>query len=175
MHPSSQANALETAFVANRSRLLRFLVARGAGDDAEDILQELWLRLSQAADHAAAARLAYMMRTADRLLIDRFRSARQSQLRERRWVEALPGVAEGVSPAPDAGRVIESREHARLVEEALNEVGERPAAIFRRHRIDGTAQRQIAAEFSISLSTVESDLRRAYRAVDEVRKFIDEA
>jgi RNA polymerase sigma-70 factor (ECF subfamily) len=67
------------------------------------------------------------------------------------------------------------REQARLVTETLAALGERPAAIFRRHRIDGLPQRQVAAEFGVSLSTVESDLRRAYAALAAMKERIDEA
>jgi RNA polymerase sigma-70 factor (ECF subfamily) len=47
-------------------------------------------------------------------------------------------------------------------------------AIFRRHRIDGLPQRQLAEEFGVSLSTVESDLRRAYAALAQLKERLDE-
>lgn len=166
---------LEQAYLAHRPRLLRFLVARGAGDAAEDLLQELWLRLAGAADSEAAAGLGYMMRAADRLMIDRYRSRRQEVLREQAWSETQPGIAEDIAPAPDAERSIAARQQFEQVERALAALGARPAAIFRRHRIDGVAQRDIAAEFGISISTVESDLRRAYGALADLRRTIDEA
>ena len=165
---------LEQAYLAHRPRLLRFLAARGAGDAAEDLLQELWLRLARAADSEAAANLAYMMRAADRLMIDRYRARRQEALREQAWSEAQPGLAEDIDPSPDAERSIAARQHVTRVEQALAALGERPARIFRRHRIDGLAQRDIAAELGISISTVESDLRRAYRAVADLRRTLDE-
>ena len=171
----SSNSPLEQAYLANRPRLLRFLAARGAGDSAEDLLQELWLRLAGAADSEAAAGLGYMMRVADRLMIDRYRSRRQETLREQAWSEAQPGLVDDVTPEPDAERSIAARQHFAEVERALAALGDRPAAIFRRHRIDGVAQRDIAAEFGVSLSTVESDLRRAYRALADLRRMIDEA
>lgn len=166
---------LEQAYLAHRPRLLRFIAARGAGDAAEDILQELWLRLALAADSEAAANFSYMMRAADRLMIDRYRSRRQETLREQAWSEAQPGLVEGVASTPDAERVITGRQQFARVEQALLSLGDRPAAIFRRHRIDGAAQRDIAAEFGVSLSTVESDLRLAYRALADLRSALDEA
>ncbi|QWC57314.1 sigma-70 family RNA polymerase sigma factor [Erythrobacter sp. 3-20A1M] len=170
----SRSSALETEFAANRAKLLRFLVARGAGDAAEDLVQELWLKLSRTGDPAAAASLGYMMRAADRLMIDRFRSARQAVLRDTSWAASQPGFAERTSAEPCADRVIESRQHARLVAAALNAISPRAAAVFRRHRIDNVSQREIADEFAISLSTVESDMRIAGRAILEVRRQIDE-
>ncbi|MFO6445897.1 RNA polymerase sigma factor [Erythrobacter sp. NE805] len=166
---------LETAFLAHRERLLRFLRARGAGEQAEDLLQELWLRLSAAPDPAAAAGQGYMMRAADRLMIDRYRSDRQARSREKAWAEAQPGLADNIAPAPGPDRSIAARQQVALVAEALAEVGERPAALFRRHRIDGISQRALAEEFGVSLSTVESDLRRAYARIAAIRRDIDEA
>lgn len=168
--------ALEQAYLANRPRLLRFLAARGAGEAAEDLVQELWLRLAAAPDPVAAAGLGYMMRAADRLMIDRYRAQRQASLRERAWAETQPGHAGDIAPAAaaEAERRIAARQEVAALAAALEAVGERAAAIFRRHRIDGLSQRAIAAEFGVSLSTVESDLRRAYGRILEVRRALDE-
>jgi RNA polymerase sigma-70 factor (ECF subfamily) len=161
---------LEQAYLAHRERLLRFLRARGAGEAAEDLLQELWLRLAAAPDPDAASGLGYMMRTADRLMIDRYRSERQASLRDKAWAEAQPGMADGVAPAPGPERALVARQEMARLEQALAELGPRPAAILRRHRIDGFTQRDIAAEFGISLSTVENDLRRAYAMILAIRE-----
>jgi RNA polymerase sigma factor (sigma-70 family) len=161
---------LEEAYLAQRERLLRFLHARGGGEASEDLLQELWLRLAAAPDPAAAAGIGYMMRAADRLMIDRYRSERQARSRDKAWAEAQPGMAEGIAPAPGPERALAARKEVARVERALAELGPRAAAILRRHRIDGFTQREIAGEFGVSLSTVESDLRRAYAAILAVRE-----
>lgn len=161
---------LEEAYLAQRERLLRFLRARGAGDAAEDLLHDLWLRLAAAPDPQAAAGLSYMMRAADRLMIDRYRSERQGALRDKAWAEAQPGMADAVAPAPGPERELAARQELARVQQAIAELGERPAAILRRHRIDGATQREIASEFGVSLSTVESDLRRAYAKILDIRK-----
>jgi RNA polymerase sigma-70 factor (ECF subfamily) len=166
---------LEAVFLANRERLLRFLAARGAGDAAEDLLQELWLRVAASRPGPIASPLSYLFRAADMLMIDRYRSATQSRKREREWSEATGGALPGVSEMPSVERHIIGRENARLVAETLETLGPRAAAIFRRHRIDGIPQRQVAEEFGVSLSTVESDLRGAYRALAELKERLDEA
>ena len=164
---------LEHSFAANRSRLLRFLVARGAGDEAEDLLQDLWLRLTKAEPNLAMHSIGYMMRAADRLMIDKFRSQRQASLRERAWSEAQPGMSDH-TPGPTAERHVAANQELKLVERTVADLGERPAAIFRRHRIEGISQRVIAEELGISISTVESDLRRVYGALVELRSTLDE-
>lgn len=171
---SSPNTGIEAAYLANRQRLLRFLVARGAGNAAEELLQEIWLRIAARNSGPVASPLPYLFRVADSLVIDRFRSVRQAVRRDRDWSEANDGTVPGVSDAPSAERQLVAREHARLAMTTLEGLGERPAALFRRHRVDGVAQRQLAEEFQVSLSTVESDLRRAYAALAALKERIDE-
>jgi RNA polymerase sigma-70 factor (ECF subfamily) len=171
---NSPTTGIEAAYLAHRERLLRFLIARGAGDAAEELLQEIWLKIAARNTGPVASPLSYLFRIADTLMIDRFRSARQGERRERDWSDATGGTVPGVSDAPSAERVLVAREHARLAMEALDRLGQRPAALFRRHRVDGIAQRALADEFGVSLSTVESDLRRAYAALAALKERIDE-
>lgn len=175
MAEEGSSAGLEQVFLTHRDRLLRFLVARGAGDAAEDLLHEVWLKITARRTGPIASPVSYLFRTADTLMIDRFRSERQAALRERAWSEVNDGATPGVSDAPSAERHVIGREQARIVSETLDTLGPRPAAIFRRHRVDGLSQRQVAEEFGVSLSTVESDLRRAYAALVALKERIDEA
>lgn len=175
MSESPQVDGLAGAFMAHRERLLRFLHARGAGEAAEDVLQEVWIRISTAATGPVAAPLPYLFRVADLLMIDRYRSERQATLRDRRWSEAVTGTDPEASDAPSAEQELIARQHLREVWRTLDSLGDRTATVFRRHRIDGLAQRAVADEIGVSLSTVESDLRRAYRALAELKERLDEA
>ena len=96
-----EADGLEAVLLANRPRLLRFLQAHGAGDAAEDLLQELWLKLSRAHTGPVAQPLSYLYRAANNLMLDRHRSQRQAERREQDWVETSDAPAPGVAePAP---------------------------------------------------------------------------
>lgn len=158
---------LEAAFLEHRDKLLRFLRARGAGEAAEDLVQEIWLKISASRPGPVASPLSYLFRTADLLMIDRFRSTRQSDVRDRDWTEINAGDPPGVSAEPSAERRIAAAQEAARVLALLDGLGPRIAMIFRRHRIDGEPQKTIAADLGISLSTVEADLRVAYRALAE--------
>lgn len=161
---------LEAAFLAHRDQLLRFLRARGAGDAAEDLVQDVWLRIAARPPGPVDAPLSYLFRVADTLMIDRFRSARQAGNRDRSWTDLNAGDPPGVSTEPSAERRVGAAQEAARVLALLDGLGPRASAIFRRHRVDGAAQKAIAAEFGVSLSTVESDLRTAYRALAEYRE-----
>ena len=168
-------SGLEAVFLANREKLLRFLAAQGARESAEDVLQELWFRASLARAGPIASPLAYLYRAASNLMLDHHRSARQEAQRDTAWSDVAGGTIQGRSDDPASDRVLIGREHAALANKALHNLGPRSAAIFRRHRVEGVAQRQIAVEMGISLSTVENDLRLAYRAMIDLRSQLDEA
>lgn len=168
-------SGLEAIFLASRPQLLRFLASHGVGAQAEDLLQELWLRVVADVRQPVAQPLAYLYRAANNLVIDKARSERQAALRERAWSEVVGAAGGEQSDAPAADRVLASREALRGAEAALEALGPRPAAIFRRHRLDGVAQRDVASEMGVSLSTVESDLRKAYAAMIAYRRSLDEA
>ena len=168
--PSSPPTGLEAAFIAHREALLRFLRARGAGDAAEDLLQDVWLRIAGAATGPVANPLAYLHSVANRLMIDRYRARRQADQRDRDWSEASSGAVPEMSEEPSAERVVIGRDRLERVARRLGELGPRVDGIFRRHRLDGIPQKEVAAEFGVSLSTVESDLRAAYRAIAAIRE-----
>jgi RNA polymerase sigma-70 factor (ECF subfamily) len=167
------STGLEAVFLSNRERLLGFLRSHGAGEAAEDLLQELWLKIAAAPAGPIAQPLSYLYRAANNLMLDRYRAQTQAARRDQDWTEAAATVP-GRSDEPSTERRLIAREQLRLAQAELDALGARPAAIFRRHRIDGVGQREIAAEFGVSLSTVEADLRRAYKAMTELRSSFDE-
>ena len=158
-------SGLSAVLIEHRAALLRFLRARGAGDDADDILQELWLKIEriEAAGPIADPR-AYLFRMADNLMHDRVRANVRRNNREQAWSDAGYDAA-GQDETPSAERALAARQRLREVERALATLGERTQSIFRRFRIDGITQSRIAQEEGISLSAVEKHLQRAYRTV----------
>lgn len=160
-------HGIEGVLLANRDRIVRFLQLRGAGDAAEDLFQDLWMRLTERASGPVADPLPYVMRAANNLMLDRYRSVRQRELRDAAWSEAA------AVQKPSVETVLISREQLEQVEQAIMATGERSARIFRRFRVDGVAQREIAGEMGVSLSTVEADLRKVYAALVAVRRQFD--
>ena len=173
---TTKATGLEAIFLANRPALSRFLRARLRGDgDGEDILQELWLKLSDIDASLIAEPLAYLYRTAENLVLDRRRSARRRTAREQEWTKGqIDGsIAAPRDAQPSAERMLVARDQLRRVDAVLDALPERTAFAFRAVRIDGVPQKQIAAEMGISLSAVEKHLQRGYRAVLELKQKLD--
>ncbi|QNE05665.1 RNA polymerase sigma factor [Croceicoccus marinus] len=165
-----QPAGIEGVYLANRPALLRFLRARGAGDAAEDLLQEIWLRITASRPGPVPAPLAYLYRVANNVMIDRHRSLSQAARRDADWSETH---AEQAQPSPEND--IAARQEAAQLLHLVDGLGPRVAAALRRHRIDGLSQREVAAELGVSISTIESDLRTAYRVLLAWKERRDEA
>ena len=169
MYGKQSASGLQAVLLNERARFLRFLSSRGAQDEAEDLLHELWQRLSGAPGYPVADPVSYIFRAAENLMRDLRRSRVSRERRQFDWNE----LASGPEEQPGGERILIARERLRLVEEALERLGPRIARVFRSYRIDGVSQKLIAEELGISLSSVEKDLQKAYRAVAEVKARFD--
>jgi RNA polymerase sigma factor (sigma-70 family) len=170
-NPESASGGLRTVLLENRSALLRFLIARRVpADEAEDILQDLFVKLEDLKPGPVSQPRAYLYRMAENLLRDRRRSAGWRTSREEAWVAAQLGTTPEGDPRPSAERTLIAREELGLIFSALNRLPDRTLQIFRRYRLDGMRQREIADLMGISVSSVEKHLRRAYQVVVEARE-----
>jgi RNA polymerase sigma factor (sigma-70 family) len=160
--PLTQAAGLEAVFRALRPELERRARAMGAVDDAEDVLQDVWIRLQTSRGPIANPR-AYLFRMVYTGVLDRRRGRLRTSAREAAWVR--DGGDVDPSTDAEAERVLIARETLAAVESRLEALGDPAALIFRRHRIDGHTQRRIADDLRMGLSTVEKHLRRAYAAI----------
>lgn len=158
---------LEAVLLANRPALLRFLTARGGGTDAEDLFQEMWIKLSTLAPSGPIAEpLAYLYKIADNMVHDRRRAAMRRERRDHAWTGLTMGEgALATAPQPSAERVLLGREELARLDALIAGLGERTADVLRRYRVEGISQKLIAAQLGISLSAVEKHLQRAYRAL----------
>ena len=168
--PDIASGGLQAAALAYRAELMRFLGARGASaDEAEDILQDLYVKLCTLRIAPVAEPRAYLYRMTANLLFDRRRTAARRSARERLWAEAGPALEEQIDEQPTVEQEMGAREELAIVSRALAALPERTGEILRRYRVDGESQKEIAAQLGISLSAVEKHLQRAYRVVVEAQ------
>lgn len=169
MSGEQQTSGLQGVALNERARLLRFLAARGAGDEAEDLFHELWQRVAAVPGQPIADPVSYLFRAAENLMRDLRRSKASRERRQFEWHE----VAIGAEEHPLGERVLIARERLRRAEAILEELGPRVATAFRLYRIEGMGQAGIARELGISLSSVEKDLQKAYRALAQLKVQFD--
>lgn len=169
-----RVSSLEQTYLAHRPELERFLRARcGDADKTQDLMQDLWLKLSRADEVTIIEPLPYLFRIANNLVLDQHRSAKQRGQREDAWQQVAHEAPDDGSVDPSAERVVGAKQQLDLVDQSLRKLGERTYRIIRRFRIDEIGQRQIAEEEGISVSAVEKHLQKAYRTVIALRAKLD--
>lgn len=164
---------IEAVFLRHRSELLRFLRARAPREDAEDLAQELWIRVQSLSSGPIADPLPYLYRMANNLALDMGRSANRRRRRDHEW--ASDSGDHDLAPHISGERIVLARDRLRTVEARLAGLGERTWTILRMFRIQGVPQERIAADLGISLSAVEKHLQKAYRALLNIDREDDDA
>ena len=147
-----------------RRPLMSFFLRRlGSRSEAEDLTQQVFVRVLSVGPAAMENPQAYIFTMAANLLRDRGRAT------TRRGVDAVvPPDAELIDDlmstlvedrSPE--RVLMGKEALADVLKALDELGERTRDIFILFRLESMKQAQIATLFGISQSTVEKHVMRA--------------
>ena len=162
-------DGLEAIFMVHRAALLRFLSLRGGGIDPDDLLQELWLKVQSLEAGPIAEPRAYLFKMADNLVHDRRRTDLRRHHRDDAWRDMGRGSLPYSSNDPSAEDTLIAREQLRIVDDAIDALGERTALIFRSYRLEGMGQRDIASMVGISVSAVEKHLQKSYRTLTDMK------
>ena len=177
---TEQDRTISETFARERGRLLGFIRRRvpDAGD-AEDILQEVFYELVQAARVLSPIEQvgAWLFRVARNRIIDRFRRAGPVAASDAAGgsddggFDAVDADAriDDLLPAPGAGP---EAAYARrlLVEELAAALDELPAAqrdVFLAHELDGRSFKELAAQTGVGINTL---LARKHYAVRHLRR-----
>ena len=161
------AASLERLFRLQAPKLLRYVSRRtGAREDADDVVQESFLRLVRitAGQDFPDRPEAYLQRIARNLLRNR---AKQARARTEHLHAPLDEetLASG-EPGPDG--VLEFRQLAARYEKALKALSPKTRKVFLRHRRDGYTYAEIAEELNQTVSNVEKHMMKAIAHLDRV-------
>ncbi|MEY4721755.1 MAG: hypothetical protein RIQ46_1480 [Pseudomonadota bacterium] len=164
----SDGGGLAALFVRHRPELLRFLASRcGDAGEAEDLLQDLWIKASAQPGGPIANGRAYLFRMANNLVLDRRRGEQRAMRRDRAWlVEAGGGDAppeDRPDPAPAADEQLARGQEAELLRQAISTLPPGAQRALRLHRLEGYQQGEVAEIMGISRSGVEKHLALAMK------------
>lgn len=159
---------LIAAYLRKRADLVRFFTLRtGSAATAEDIVQDLYVRLSEI---EAPADLhspeAFLYRMATNLMLDRAKARRRTEARDDAWSRAAGGGGpEPVAQEAPADDAVASRQRLRKLVAALDRLPPQAAAAFRLHKFDGLTHGEVAARLGVSRSSVEKYIMSALKAL----------
>ncbi|WP_418319617.1 RNA polymerase sigma factor [Piscinibacter sakaiensis] len=153
-------NRWVSALATVRAALMR----RGrSSHDAEDIVQEAWLRLAAyEVEHEVERPEAFLMRSALNLSVDMHRStSREGE------VVAIAEETVIIDTTPGPEDTVLGRERAARLDMCLARLSDRTREIFLAHRLEGLTYKQIAQHFGLSQTAVEWHMSRAVLHVSE--------
>jgi RNA polymerase sigma-70 factor (ECF subfamily) len=149
-----------------RPALIAFFLRRTHNHaEAEDLAQEVFVRIAGKDRTAMQHSDAYVFQVAANLLRDR---GRREQVRTDYAMRLRLSDELGIDPL-DPYRIVAGRESLALLASSLAELPERTRRIFVLFRYEQIDQRTIAESFGISVSAVE---KHVYRAMAKLIKTI---
>lgn len=154
-------------YLALRPALRRFLVAR-LGDQqlAEDILQDMYLKLDRAALKAPVSNSsAFLYRVANNLVLDHRKAAARRRVRDHNWSDSQLVMvgADPVQDMPDTDAALDARRRLDRLAVGIQELPLKCRTIFTACKIQGMTHREAAEHHGISVGTVEKHISRALK------------
>ncbi|SFG16801.1 RNA polymerase sigma-70 factor, ECF subfamily [Novosphingobium sp. CF614] len=167
--PSARNAGLVQVLEDHRGELLRFLSLRcSSADDAQDALQDLWIKASTLTTGPIGNPRAYLFRMANNIVLDKVRGAQRAMRRDRAWIDDESAGHSGspedrVDPSEPVEDAIVRRQDAEILRVAIAALPEGAARVLRLYRFDGLGQNEIAQLLGISRSGVEKHLALAMK------------
>ena len=164
----SIADELHEIYYEIRHELLRFALAR-TGDDAEaeDIVQEIWLKIETRQVSRAHNPRSYLFQMANNIIIDQQREFTRRQTRDRLWRNMKTGYAAPGSEVCDTSFDVEASliegQEARQLHKAIASLPKGAQTVLYLHKIEGLSHTEVASRLNISRSGVEKHMAVAMR------------
>lgn len=157
----SMANAASDLDQLNRTyrpALMAFFLRRLHNHaEAEDMTQDVFMRLAKVDRSEMRSVEAYIFQVAANLIRDR---ARREKYRVDYRGELMADEAAGVDPL-DPSRIVGGQQALTVLAEALADLPELTRRIFICHRLESISRRDIASAFRLSESAVDRHLAKA--------------
>ncbi len=167
--PNTQRDTLKALYLEQRSALLRFLCARLRNPElAEDVVQELFIKLSRANLQAEISNPSgFLFRMASNLALDHIRKNKRMQVRDQTWSDLNSEKAgnEYKMDTPHTDDALIAKERLKALEVRLESLSPKASEAFIRHKFHGQSYQQVAEEMGISIGTVGKHLSKALKHI----------
>ena len=154
---TSYEDDLLSAFLKTQPQVKRYLLkSTGSYQDAEDIAQEAWIKLARNGATALAAPVPYLMRIVRTLALDHGRG------RKRRLTGVeIDEILSVPDDRPDPERETDGQDQLLMLSRIMGELPDRQRKILIATRLQQRSHADVAAEFAVSVRTIELEIRKA--------------
>lgn len=162
----SEPSALVAAFLARRAALQHYFARRVGEAEAEDLVQEIYIRIAGLPDDEIHSPGGYLYRLGNNIMLDRLRQSQARAARDHAWRDTHHVVTEGgedVSDSVPADEALIARDQVRRMHRALAELPDAVQQSFRLHKLEGLSHSEVAERMGVSRSLIEKHMMRALR------------
>lgn len=160
------ASDLTRVYLEKRENLLRYFTMRlGSPAAAEDLVQDIYVRLATIEIGPIEHPVAFLYRLGTNLMLDRVRQRRRAGVREDAWQDSrhVRIGGEEIANDPPADELVADRQRLQKMLEAVEELPPQRRTAFRLHKLEGLSHTETAAKMGISRSAVEKHIIAALR------------
>jgi RNA polymerase sigma-70 factor (ECF subfamily) len=152
--------------MAKRAELIRFFTTRtSSAAEAEDIVQEIFLKIANLEVEGLKNEAAYLYRLGSNLMLDRVRARQRRSARENSYHQAFRGGANGeeIADGPEPDAALDAKRRLYRLVAAIEDLPPQCRRVFVMHKIEGRSHTEIAQELGVSRSAVEKHMITALK------------
>lgn len=163
------ASDVVEAYLQRRSSLVRYFTLRtGSSAQAEDLVQEIYLKIVGMDERAKAEvrnPAAFLYRLGANLMLDRIKQDRRGMVRDEAWRrhQAVDTPAGEAADAPAADDALAAKQRLGQLHAAVQELTPQVRRAFVLHKLNGLTQGETALAMNISRSAVEKHISVALK------------
>jgi len=154
------------AYLQKRQDLLRYFTLRlNSEAAAEDVVQDIYLRIVTANSAVVENPTAYLYRLGTNLMLDRLKQQRRASLRDDAWHGSryVRIGGEDMANDPPAEEAMAARQRLQRIVDAIEELPPQRRRAFQLHKFEARSHAETAAIMGISRSAVEKHISAALR------------
>ena len=158
--------SLTKVYLEKRDSLLRYFKLRLSSEAAaEDLVQDIYVRLATAEIGPVENPVAFMYRLGTNLMLDKLKQKRRAEVRDDAWQasRATRAGGEDVAQESPADDVVADRQRLARLMNALEALPPQRQRAFRLHKLEGLSHTATATTMGISRSAVEKHIIAALR------------
>ena len=134
-----------------------------SGEAAEDLVQDIFLKIADLDDSQIGNPAAFLYRLGWNIMLDTLRQQRRGAVRDVAWsiTQHSTLFGEAVSETASADDAVAARQRLQRLLAMLETLNPKTQRIFRLHKFEGRSHAEVAAELGISRSSVEKHISAA--------------
>ena len=169
MDEGGETPLLET-YLRKRADLVRFFTVRlRSPTAAEDLVQELFLKVQAMSGVEVASPSALLYKLGNNLMLDRLRQERRAVARDHEWYKSRRNLVGGedATDEPEPEDVLTARRRLAEIVAAVQAMPPRTRQAFELHKLEGRSQAETAKAMGVSVSAIEKLISEAMRRLAE--------